>query len=94
MPPIGLFLLIQHGPSVGYHHEAAADLHHRNGNAEEVKDMRPDQKRRDEQNKTIYRHLARQRPSCRSWIITGQSEKNRAAAERIHNREERAQDEQ
>lgn len=71
MSPIGLFFLIQHGPPIGNHHEAAADLHHRNGDAEEVQNVRPNEKRRDKQDETVHSHLARQCPSRRSWIING-----------------------
>ena len=73
---------------------AAANLHYGDGNAEEVKDVRTDQKRGDEQQETVHGHLSRQGAARRPWVVPCKRQEYRAAAERIDDGKKRAQDEQ
>src|SRR5438105_7456467 len=67
---------------------AAANLHYGDGNAEEVKDVRTDQKRGDEQQETVHGHLSRQGAARRPWVVPCKRQEYRAAAERIDDRSE------
>src|SRR6516162_1876154 len=92
--PVPFLFFVQHGPTVGNDHQTAAKLHDGNRDAEEVQDVRADHERRNEENKTVHGHLARKSAARWRRVAARERKKNGAAAERIDDRKERAQDQQ
>src|SRR5260370_31858445 len=88
-----VFLALEHGPSVGNDNEAAADLHHRNGNPEEIQNVRTDQKRSDQQYEAVHGHAAGEDSAGGGRVVLRQGEKNGTPTDRIHDREKCAEDE-
>src|SRR2546427_180080 len=89
-----VFLTLEHGPPVGNDDEAAADLDDRNGNSKEIQDVRADQERSNQQHETVHGHAAGQGSARGGGIFLRQGEKDRAAAERIHDRKQRTENQQ
>lgn len=84
----------QQGPARGDHHGPSADLHDRNGDSEKREDVRPDEVRPDEQEEAVHRDSPRELPARVRGIALRLGEEDRASAGRIHDREERADDEE
>jgi len=89
-----VFLAVEHGPTIGNDNEAAADLHNRKGDSEEGQDMRTDQKGSNQQDEAVHRHGTGKDSASGGGVLPGQSEKNRTAAEGIHDRKQGAEDQQ
>src|SRR5579862_6294634 len=56
--------------------------------------MRPECKGRDQQYETIHRNAASQHSSCFGRVIACEEQKDRSASDRIHDRKERAHDQE
>lgn len=56
--------------------------------------MRPEGKGRDKQYETIYRNAASQRSSCLGRVVSREQQKDRTPSDRIHDRKERAHDQE
>ena len=56
--------------------------------------MRPEGKGRDQQYETIYRNAASQHSSCLGRVVSREQQKDRTASDRIHDRKERAHDQE
>ena len=56
--------------------------------------MRPEGKGRDKQYETIYRNAASQRSSCLGRVVSREQQKDRTPSDRIHDRRERAHDQE
>src|SRR5260370_35770486 len=90
--PIAFFLALEHGPSIGYDDESAADLHNRNGNPEEIQNVRTNQKRSDQQDEAVHGHAAGEDSAGGGRVVLRQGEKDVAGTEPIYDREKRAED--
>src|SRR5882672_1852406 len=91
---VHLLLAFQECPSVGNDNEAATDLHDRNGDSKETKNVRAHEKGGNQENETVDGDLAREDSAGGGRIVAGQCKKNRAAAQRIHDGKKRAEDQQ
>jgi hypothetical protein len=89
-----LFRAIQHGPARGNHDKASANLYDRQRDVKKSKNVSAHQARTDEKEKTVYGDTPRKGTASGGGIVRGQSEKDRAAAKRIDDREKRAEDQE
>jgi len=88
------FRAIQHGPAGGNHDEPSANLNDRQRNSKKSKNVSSHQARTDEKEKTVYGDTPREGTASGGRIVRSQSEKDRAAAKRIDDREKRAEDQE
>src|SRR6266481_3758570 len=84
----------QHSPAIGNDDQAATDLHDGNGNPKEMQNVRADEKRSNQKDEAVHCDLASENPARRSGIFARQGEKDGAAANRIHDGEQRSEDQQ
>src|SRR6266436_3114125 len=91
---VHFFLAFQECPSVGNDNEAATDLHDRNGDSKETKNVRAHEKGGNQENETVDGDLAREDSAGGGRIVAGQCKKNGAAPQRIHDGKKRAEDQQ
>jgi len=56
--------------------------------------VRPEGKGRDQQDETIHCNAASQHSSCFGRVISGEQEKDGTASDRIHDRKQRAHDQE
>src|SRR6266536_2883015 len=97
--PAGLYALLlvwalQHRPARRDDDGPSADLHDRERNPEEREDVRPDQVRPDQQEEAVHGDPLRQRLARLRRVLVRQREEDGASSERIHDREQRADDEE
>src|SRR6266849_4519416 len=83
---IMVFLAFEHGPSIGDDDEAAADLHHGNGDTKEIQNVRADQKRGNQQDEAVHRHTTGKGSARGRRVFIRQGKKNRATTDWIHYR--------
>src|SRR6266850_3677246 len=84
---VHFLLALQECPAVGNDDEAAADLHDRNGDSKETKNVRAHEKGGNQEYETVDGDLAREDSAGGCRIFTRQRKKNGAAAQRIHDGE-------
>src|SRR5437899_6139751 len=84
----------QHGPAIGNNNQAAADMHDGNGDSEKMQNVRADDERGDQQDKTVQGDMPRQDAAHRVSILSREGEKHGTAAERIDDRKQSGEDEQ
>src|SRR5712692_4059790 len=89
-----VFLALEHGPPVGNDNEAASDLDDRNGDSKEIQDVRSDQKGSNQKDEAVHGHAAGENSARGGGIFVRQGEKDRAAAERIHDGKQCAENQQ
>src|ERR1700674_4328718 len=69
-------------------------MHNRERNPKEREHVCPESKGRNKQYETIYRSAASQRSSCVGRVVSREQQKDRAPSDRIHDRTERAHDQE
>jgi hypothetical protein len=84
----------QHGPAIGNHDQASADLNDGNGDSKEMQNVRADEERGDQQDKTVQSDLACQNAAEWTRVVARQGEKHGAAAKRIDDGKQGGEDEQ
>src|SRR6266404_922793 len=84
----------QHGPAIGNNNQAAADLHDGNGDSKKMQNVRADDERGDQQDKTVQGDMPRQDAAHRVRILSREGEKHGTAAERIDDWKQGGEDEQ
>ena len=89
---VGIFLL-EHGPAVGDDDEAATDLHDRNGDAEEGEDVGANKIGGDDEDETVEGDAPSKEATGGGGVVSGEGEEYGAAADRIDDGEEGADDE-
>ncbi len=89
---VGIFLR-QEGPAVGNDDEAAADLHDRDRDAKEGEDVRADEVGGDDEKETVEGDAAGEQAAGGFSVIGSEGEKDGAAADRINDGEESADNE-
>lgn len=90
IPLIVAGTLLQQRPSSRDDHQSAAHLNNWQRNSEEREDMRADEVRPDQQEKTVDGDPPGQLSPRARRIVPGHCQKNWASAERIYDREQRA----
>ena len=85
--------LFEHGPAIGNDDEAAADLHHRDRDAEEGEDVRADKIRGDDEDETVEGDAPGKEAAGLGGVVVGEGKKYRTAADRIDDRKEGTDDE-
>jgi len=91
---VHLLFAFQHGPAIGNDDQAAADLHDGNGDSKEMQNVRADDERGDQQDKTVESDLTRQDAARLMRILARQGKKHGTASERIDDGKQSREDEQ
>src|ERR1035438_3501920 len=84
---------LQQGPASGDDNQPSPHLHRRERYPKERQNVCPNQVRANQQEETVDRDLPRERSPLYGAILPGQREKNWATAERIHDGEQSADNE-
>src|SRR5207248_10594209 len=67
--PVHPLFAFQHGPAVGNDDETTAYLYNRNGDSKEMQNVRSDEERGNQQDKTVQSDLVRQDAARRTRIL-------------------------